>query len=600
MTRLLYRGLAGREERLQVFYALVFFVLVCLAYFVLHRLVYMRLLDITFPEGSLYRFDVSAEPWGNFKRFALQILPVMLNLWSPAPALAVAAGVLLAIVPLAALRLCRTWGPANADETIGRLVIAGSAWGLLFLAANTPGLLAAGRPPEFYRAWHPGMAAIVLALWYAVGAIRPQGLGRGLLAFALVIACGLAFHSSRYLASTLSAQFTYAREQIRSQFSPDRERYVIVERRAPSRLFGRPRWGELGFLHIFSAGHLNYVLTYHLGSDATPALDSVVAKHRDNPLLLEPDLLQASLTLFAISPREATNRPSLGAFDHRIDTFFESTAPLPVVLEATGERPAAVACYRLHAGTGESPERTPRAWRLAGSDDLRTWSVLDARTDQAGWREGESRLFELMQPRRYKHYRLEVLASNHPGVVRVAELQLFVRPGACRMHALTSEGLVDPGTLKSINAGAAGMRVRLAGMVSESGLSDPPFRIQRALDDIYYTFWETLAHFPVRADFGLFASKAVRCYALQAGEDRAHDRMPKSWRLLGSEDGLQWTLLDARDGETAWTDNARRAYPVAAPRAYRNYRLEFLSINGGTHLRVYEIFLSENPYCDEP
>ena len=94
-----------------------------------------------------------------------------------------------------------------------------------------------------------------------------------------------------YLATTLSKQFKYAVSQISAQFSPDRERYVIVEKRLDSMLFGRPRWGELGFIHILPSGHGIYILDKYFDYLVPPIIESVVVRQDENPLLLVPELL---------------------------------------------------------------------------------------------------------------------------------------------------------------------------------------------------------------------------------------------------------------------------------------------------------------------
>ena len=197
----------------------------------------------------------------------------------------------------------------------------------------------------------------------------------------------------------------------------------------------------------------------------------------------------------------------------------------------------------------------------------------------------------------YKHYRLEVDSSNQVNIVRIPELQLFTRASACQELNFSQESIVDSSLIKSLTSMPDAMPVRLVGTVTESGLSDPPFRLQRALDNIYYTFWETLGLFPIDVDFRFFENKQIKCYAFQAGDDKANDRMPRAWRFLGSNDGRDWTLLDTRDGESAWTDNSRRIYPVSSSGPYRSYRMEFLSINGGSHLRLYGMALSEDRGC---
>ncbi len=224
MVRIMYSGLAKREARLQAAYALVFFALVCMVYFFIHRVVYMRLFDITFPESSFYRFDISTELLGNITKFFHDIFPVMLNLWNPAPSPTFAVSILFLIIIPAAFFVYRNSRASVASEVLTRSAMVTAVWFVLFFAINAPGLLAIGRPPAFYRAWHPGMAAVLLLLFHSIESYRPAALKKGVIFAFLSVGCFFSFNSSMYLATTLSNQFKYAVSQISAQFSPGRER----------------------------------------------------------------------------------------------------------------------------------------------------------------------------------------------------------------------------------------------------------------------------------------------------------------------------------------------------------------------------------------
>lgn len=597
MIRIMYSGFAKREDRLQATYALVFFGLACLVYFFMHRVVYMKLFAITFPADAFYRFDISTGLLGNLIKFFHEIFPVMLNLWNPAPSPIIAASVLFLIIAPAAFGVYRNCRSFTSSEVLTRSAIITAFWLVLFLAMNSPGLLAIGQPPTFYRAWHPGMAAVLLLLFHSIEFFRMAVIKNAILFAFLLAGCIFSFNSSMHLATTLSKQFEYAVAQISAQFSPDRERYVIVEKRPSSLLLGRTRWGELGFVHILTPGHGIYILKKYFDFGVHPIIESVVVKQDENSLLLEPELLgkKSSNPFFPRSPADLLNKPFDKAFDLRVDTFFEKSGPMPAIIDIVGTKPARVACYKIHAG--ESPARAPRSWRFTGSNDRHTWAVLDSQSNLPPWREGEGQLFTPAQTGNYKHYRLEVDSANQDGIIRVSEMQLFTRASACQEPDSLQESMVDASLLKSLTSMPNAMPVRLVGTVKESGLSAPPFRLQRAFDNIYYTFWETPGIFPINVDFNFFESKQIKCYAFQAGIDRANDRMPRAWKFLGSNDGRNWNLLDTRDDESAWTDNSRRIYPVSSSAPYRSYRMEFLSVNNGGILRIYEIALSEDRDC---
>ncbi|REM68711.1 hypothetical protein DSI38_04495, partial [Mycobacterium tuberculosis] len=60
------------------------------------------------------------------------------------------------------------------------------------------------------------------------------------------------------------------------------------------------------------------------------------------------------------------------------------------------------------------------------------------------------------------------------------------------------------------------------------------------------------------------------------------------WTLKGSNDGINWTTLDTRQGEVfAWRRQVR-PFVVKTPAAYSNYRLE-IGGSGAVSLSEFEL-----------
>jgi hypothetical protein len=84
--------------------------------------------------------------------------------------------------------------------------------------------------------------------------------------------------------------------------------------------------------------------------------------------------------------------------------------------------------YLMLAGPwGEdSTSRMPVAWELFGSDDGRSWTSIDVRSGQGGWRNMEERAFRISGPMEYAHYRFVFHATSSP-VIRIENIQLLGR-----------------------------------------------------------------------------------------------------------------------------------------------------------------------------
>jgi putative alpha-1,2-mannosidase len=85
--------------------------------------------------------------------------------------------------------------------------------------------------------------------------------------------------------------------------------------------------------------------------------------------------------------------------------------------------PLAVDRYAL-TSANDVPERDPRDWELQGSADGTTWTTIDARSGQTFDQRGQTRTYEVAEPRPYSYYRLTVTANGGAPIVQLAELEL--------------------------------------------------------------------------------------------------------------------------------------------------------------------------------
>lgn len=80
--------------------------------------------------------------------------------------------------------------------------------------------------------------------------------------------------------------------------------------------------------------------------------------------------------------------------------------------------------------------------------------------------------------------------------------------------------------------------------------------------------------------------KAVS-YSLTSGDDHP-ERDPRNWRVLGSNNGTEWVLLDERKNES-WDGGKRgvtRTFKLRSPRAFSHYTLEISQNQSGSILQL--------------
>jgi hypothetical protein len=98
-------------------------------------------------------------------------------------------------------------------------------------------------------------------------------------------------------------------------------------------------------------------------------------------------------------------------------------------------------------------------------------------------------------------------------------------------------------------------------------------------------------------DFGAGNEKIIRRYSITSpnvNNSYTGTRSPKDWRLEASNDGISWTVIDQRSGQTSWSYNEKRSYMVQSPGLYRFYRLNVTANNGdATNLHIGEFQMME-------
>lgn len=125
-----------------------------------------------------------------------------------------------------------------------------------------------------------------------------------------------------------------------------------------------------------------------------------------------------------------------------------------------------------------------------------------------------------------------------------------------------------------------------AGDVEALGESLPEGAKEHAFDGSPATRWlDTAARYPTHRSSWIEHRYAegrryiVGAYALRSGPDHP-ERDPSSWRLLGSNDGRQWTLLDQREGERFSARGELRRFSVANSYGFNRYRLAIDHVAG--------------------
>ena len=215
------------------------------------------------------------------------------------------------------------------------------------------------------------------------------------------------------------------------------------------------------------------------------------------------------------------------------------TSPVPVTLKG----------YALYAEPGTA--KAPAAWRLEGSADGESWTLLDSQSRKTFAADGQKHQIDLSTSTAYTYLRLTLSGS---GNVMLSDWQLY---GV----AIAETDLTDDGG-------------SLEGMSTD--LTD------NSLETV-----GTAAAGAATVGYQTIAKVNLSSYTLTVN---GQEGMPHSWTLSASVDGRTWTKIDEQQ-------NVRFAYPQSTAAfylekgPYRMFRFEFEAPLDGTPLRIAELQL---------
>ena len=176
--------------------------------------------------------------------------------------------------------------------------------------------------------------------------------------------------------------------------------------------------------------------------------------------------------------------------------------------------PQTVAGYGFKTVVSGDIGRAPTAWTLSGSNDGgETWTLLDSESGQA-WKIGEERVYPVENPAAFSSYRFSFTANGWPDYVGLSEIEFY-----------------SPAAMAADAAGRAWVQLELPEAVRANG------------------------------------------YKLHSLPTDSGTRCPTAWRLLASDDGATWTVLDRKSKQAAWGDSETRRFDFRDVGPFRFWRL---------------------------
>ena len=242
--------------------------------------------------------------------------------------------------------------------------------------------------------------------------------------------------------------------------------------------------------------------------------------------------------------------------------------------------PATVNGYGIHnfVPAGYSPaERAPHTWTFQASNDGKNWTTLDERHLESGWTAGEYRYYAVSNETAYTQYRLAITDNNGNAYTQFARLEFYGTGTSLVGLTRASTGGLYTNSASHATYGAKG--------AFDNNRTDTNGRWLATKADhmfVVYKFNEATAVNMLRVWNG----------SNSGGGASSAERSPRAWTFQASNDGENWTTLDARTNEPDWSASGEvRDYPFENDTAYTYYKFDCTELcsASATYLQLWEL-----------
>lgn len=255
--------------------------------------------------------------------------------------------------------------------------------------------------------------------------------------------------------------------------------------------------------------------------------------------------------------------------------------------------------YILYTGDDSAQyKRTPLAWTFSGSTDGENWTVIDEVANSAmADVDATPYGFEVDNPTGYTHYKLVITKTSTSGELQFNELVLI----GDAIGVVDETPVTDADEIAAMLAGGTNLTANVKD-VAASGWT--AFNAEQDVDSMFdgdtlnTKMGGSSSNPVVTVTWSTDVATTVKNYIIYNGADSATwARTPISWVLYGSNDGENWTIIDAvSHSGMENTDSTPYGFTVDVPTAYTQYTMCFtraLDQNGNPISGNYQLQMNE-------
>lgn len=375
--------------------------------------------------------------------------------------------------------------------------------------------------------------------------------------------------------------------------SKDGEEWVILDARKNIVFSGRQQTKSFGFTNEESYKWYKLDITANRGGSLTQFsnLDLFTEAIEDDGGSTTPDIdTSVKITHDLIESVDGTMDYGPGEdkktlFDGKTSTKWIATGGFDVWLSMKLKKATVINGYEISV-CNDQHKRDPKSWNFYGSNDGKTWTLLDSRENEKFAEFYQTNTYTFENTTAYTYYKIGDMCYNSQDdfgldITHMSEFKLLVadkaKTGGSSSSALANteeESVVAEVDMATIdgskdNGGGEAKKSAFDGNVSTKVCAPGS------------TFYVT---------FALKKSEVIKGYSLTSANDHL-TRTPKSWVLYGSTDGKTWVKLDSQTNAQYADYYEEQVFAIDNTKSYQYYKFDVLENGGNTYTQFSELKL---------
>ena len=265
------------------------------------------------------------------------------------------------------------------------------------------------------------------------------------------------------------------------------------------------------------------------------------------------------------------------ACDGQINTKWCIDAPrmMPYTIVLDAGQQTSIAEYGLMTGddTSSYPSRNPVTWRVSGSNDKENWTTIDEQKNNRSLpaEDQQEYRFKPTSPdakSKFRYFRFEFIKVADGTRLQLSEICLY--------------NTIQTPVKTTFVSGSGQGKKEGADMVADGYL---------------FSKWciDEPRQMPYNVVLDAGQPTPINEYRFYTGDDTHTypSRNPITWRMSGSNDKQNWTVLDEQKSTRRLRDENEQEYRFKpkSTGSFRYYRFEFIQMVEGTRLQLSEIKL---------